>query len=208
MSELLLLKASPRGAESITGALGESFAAKWLEANPDAIVNCRDLGPDKVAGPDQAWITANMTSPDARNEDQRRLLEQSDGFIEELHRATHIVVASPMYNFSMPWNLKAYVDNIVRVDKTFSFSPEAGFGPLVSGDKKLLLIWSGAGDYTPGTALAAFDFLTPYIRGVFAFLGVTNFSEIAAGNQFAPPDVAAAAVATSRKRLSLLSPAW
>jgi FMN-dependent NADH-azoreductase len=208
MSELLILKSSPRGEDSATGKLAEAFVQKWKASNPQAVVNVRDVGPGKVQGPDQAWIEANLTPEAERTPQQRESLAQSDAFIEELKRASHVLITAPMYNFSVPWNLKAYIDNIVREGETFFFSPETGHGPLLPAGKKLLLMWTAAGDYAPGSEMAAFDFLSEYVRAVFIFIGITDYTVISAGNRAEAPALAEASLKASHEHIDALSPVW
>lgn len=208
MSELLFLKSSPRGDDSATGKLAEIFVDKWHSVNQGARINRRDVGPDNVVGPNQEWVTANLAPLASRTEKQIQLLAESNVYIDEIRRASHILIAAPMYNFSVPWNLKAYIDNIVREEETFFFAPETGHGPLLPAGKKLLLMWTAAGDYSPGSAFSAFDFLTPYVRGVFAFIGVTDFSVISCGNRAEAPELAAAALKSCHEDIRELIPVW
>lgn len=208
MTELLFLKTSPRGDESASNRFAEMFVEKWLTANPSAIVNRRDVGPGKVVGPTQDWVTANLTPPAERTEAQRALLAESDVYIAELRRATHILIATPMYNFTVPWNLKAYIDNIVREEETFFFSPERGYGPLVPSGKKLMLLWTATGDYSQGSPFAQYDLLTPTIATVFGFIGVTDFSLLTCGSRGESPELAEAALKGCHEGIDKLSPVW
>jgi FMN-dependent NADH-azoreductase len=208
MPELLFLKSSPRGDESSSNRFAEMFVDKWLSANPQAIVNRRDVGPGNVVGPTQDWVTANLTPSAERTEEQRQLLAESDMYIAELHRATHVLIATPMYNFTVPWNLKAYIDNIVREEETFFFSPEKGYGSLVKPGKKLLLMWTATGDYSPGSPFAQYDLLTPTIATAFGFIGVTDFSVISCGSRGEAPELAAAALRRCHDGIHKLSPVW
>lgn len=204
---LLSLSFSPRVA-STSAALADGFIADWHKANPDAELRQRALGREVIAGPDEAWIAANMTPEAERTPEQVQRLAASDQAIADLHAASHIVIATPMFNFGLPWTLKSYVDLIIRVGKTFSFDPATGFGPLLSADKKLMIVWSSAGEYQPGTPTAPFDHLTPYLRQVFGFMGVTQSDAVSAGNMWGGPDAAAASLASARAQLAALSPSW
>ena len=208
MSELLYLKASPRGKESASGKLADIFVEKWRTYNPDAIVTSRGVSPDDVEGPDQEWVEANIATAGQRTEDQRRKLAKSDEYIDELRRASHIIIATPMYNFSIPWNLKAYIDNIVREGETFSFSAEEGHGPLLPEGKKLLLLWTAAGDYSPGSDFADYDFLTPTVACTYGFMGVTDFSVIPVGNREEAPELAQATLRACHAQIDQLCTKW
>lgn len=208
MKELLLLKASPRGEESGSNKLAETFLDKWLTANPDAIVTRRDVGPGNVVGPTQEWVTANLTLPEERTAEHKALLAESDVYIAEIRRATHVLIATPMYNFSIPWNLKAYIDNIVREEETFFFSPERGYGPLVPPGKKLLLMWTATGDYSPGSEFAQYDLLTPTVATVFGFVGVTDFAVLQCGSRGERPELMEAASKACHEGIRTLAPVW
>jgi FMN-dependent NADH-azoreductase len=99
--------------------------------------------------------------------------------IAELQNADEYVVGVPMHNFSIPSTLKLWVDQVVRIGKTFAYSASGRQG-LLTGKKATLLIASG-GVYDQGSAAEAFNFVTPYLRTIFGFMGVTDVNIIAAG---------------------------
>lgn len=204
---LLYLSFSPRE-DSVSSGLADSFIEAWKKNNTDAKVIHHALGKNVVDGPNDAWIKANMTPESDRTPEQMQRLAFSDEMIADLHHASHIVIATPMFNFTVPWSLKAYIDLIVRVGKTFSFDPEKGPGPLFDPKKKLLIVRSSAFDYTPGTPTESFDHLTPYLKFVFGFMGITKVESIEAGNQWAGPEAAQASTESALQKLSVLSSQW
>lgn len=103
----------------------------------------------------------------------------SELLIAELRNADEYVVGVPMHNFSVPSTLKLWIDQVVRVGKTFAYSA-AGRQGLLTGKKATLLIASG-GVYDQGSAAEALNFVTPYLRTIFGFMGVTDVNIIAAG---------------------------
>lgn len=208
MNHLLTLSFSPRGPQSCSTQLADHFHQSWYAQHPEAVVKRFDMGTNALAGPDQHWLEANSTPELSRSPQQNALLHKSEQYIADLHNASHIVLATPMYNFTLPWHFKAYVDCIVRAGKTFTFSPETGFQPLLSAQKKLLLIWSSAGSYLPGENTASFDLLTPYIRLVFSFMGITDVQFVAAGQQWGTPEQAQAQISTAKNRLSEIASTW
>ncbi len=208
MNQLLFIKASPRQDESNSGNLAEKFVEKWLKSNPDAKIIRRDVSPGKVAGPDQEWVEANIEEPEKRTEEQKVKLKQSDEYIKELHDASHVVISTPMYNFSIPWNLKAYIDNIVREGETFKFSIETSHGPLLNPDKKLLLVSTAAGDYSPGSEMGEYDLLTPTIATTYGFMGIMDFSVIHAGNREEAPELAEATMKKCLAQVDEISEKW
>lgn len=109
----------PRG--SHTRRLTRRFIERWQEARPQDAVTYRDVGqqpPSPVSGD---WIAAAFTRPERRDEAARACLAESDMLVQELLRADLIVIGAPMYNFGLPAQLKAWLDNVVRVGVTFGF---------------------------------------------------------------------------------------
>jgi FMN-dependent NADH-azoreductase len=206
-TNLLYLSFSPR-VDSKSAGLAKEFVSAWHGANPGAPLRHHALGQTPVEGPDEAWIEANMTREEARTPEQMQRLAASDTAIAELHEASHIVIATPMFNFGVPWMLKTYIDLIVRVGKTFSFDPAKGFGPLLSNDKKLLIVWSSAGDYPAQTPAGTYDHLTPYLHHVFGFMGITRTETVSIGNMWGPPEAVEASLEAAQARLTALSTSW
>ncbi len=204
---LLFLTFSPRS-DSTSSALARAFVDQWAAANPDAPVVEHDLGQTPMAGPDQPWIEANMTPKDQRSAAHHAALAASDKAIAELHAATHVVLATPMFNFSAPWQLKGYIDNLVRVNETFGFDPKTGPTPLLDPKKKMKVIWSSAFDYTAGTDMNALDQLTPYISTIFGFMGLRDISFVASGNAWAPAEVAQQFRCKAQTELGDAAAAW
>ncbi len=203
----LYLSFSPR-TDSVSSGLANDFASSWKQANPNAEVVRHELGRNPVTGPDDFWIKANMTPQAQRTPEQIKVLAQSDAAIADLHSASHVVLATPMFNFGAPWTLKAYIDLIVRAGKTFSFDPSSGFAPLLDSSKKLMLVWASAGAYPAGTPGEAFDMLTPYVRHVFGFMGITQVEVVKAENMWGPPDVVQQTLAAARSSLEVTAAKW
>ncbi|WP_321364907.1 NAD(P)H-dependent oxidoreductase [uncultured Celeribacter sp.] len=204
---LLFLTFSPRSASNSSG-LARKFIDQWKSANPDAPIVEHDFGQTPMAGPDQAWIEANMTPKEQRSSAQRATLAASDKAISELRAATHVVLATPMFNFSTPWQLKSYIDNLVRNNETFGFDPETGPIPLLDQKKKMKVIWSSAFDYAVGNDMKALDQLTPYISTIFGFMGVTDISFVGSGNAWASTEVAHQFRSKAENELANAAPTW
>ncbi len=105
----------------------------------------------------------------------QQALHLSDVLVDELIQADLIVLGAPMYNFGMPAQLKGYVDQIVRVGRTFRFDPaneERPYKPLLTGKQMLLVTATGDVGYQPGGPLAHMNHLDPHIRTAFGFIGI------------------------------------
>ncbi len=114
--------------------------------------------------------------------------------IEELQAADTIVIGAPMYNFAIPSSLKAWIDQVVRMGKTFGYGPSGARGLL--NDKKVIVITARGGAYPKGTPAEKVDFQEPYLRHILGFIGLTDVTFVHAENQAreeAGPSLASAA---------------
>lgn len=179
MPTLLRVDSSPMLQSSVSRQLTEEFVQRWRAVHPDGRVIARDLNQTPLAPVTAAWIAAAYTAQEILTPEQRQLLELSDTLIAELEAADEYVIGVPMHNFSIPSTAKLWIDLIARRGKTFTFA-DGGPKGLLKGKKATFLVASG-GKYDAGTALASFNFIEPYLRAVFAFLGVTQTTFINAG---------------------------
>ena len=179
MSTLLKLDSSPMGERSISRKLTTKFAESWLKTHPGGKVVERDLTTLNLPVLDASWVGAAYTPQASRTAAQRQALAASDSLINDLQQADEYVFGVPMHNFSIPSTLKLWIDQIARVGKTFSYG-ETGPKGLLTGKKATLLVASG-GEYGKGSAMASFDFVTPYLQTVLGFIGITDVTVITAG---------------------------
>ena len=178
MAILLKIDSSPMGENSISRKLTAEFAATWRKVHPGSTVISRDLTKTELHIVNGAWIGAAHTPADSHSPEQREALAVSDTLIAELQNADEYVVGVPMHNFSVPSTLKLWIDQVARAGKTFSYGANGPKG-LLTGKKATFLIASG-GVYQQGTAMESLNFVGPYLRAVFGFLGVTDVKIIAA----------------------------
>jgi FMN-dependent NADH-azoreductase len=179
MATLLKIDSSPMGERSVSRKLTAEFAKTWLKAHPGGTVIPRDLTTLNIPVVNGPWVAAAYTSEGGRTAEQKDVLAVSDLLIAELQKADEYVVGVPMHNFSIPSTLKLWIDQVVRMGKTFAYSA-AGREGLLTGKKATLLIASG-GVYERGSTAEAFNFVTPYLRTIFGFMGITDVNIIAAG---------------------------
>jgi FMN-dependent NADH-azoreductase len=174
MPTLLHIDSSPLGeGASISRHLTSEFVQSWKQANPDGKVITRDLiATPGLAVIDSAWIGASYTPEDARTPEQRALLTLSETLIGELLEADEFVIAAPMHNFGVPAVLKLWIDQICRAGRTFSYVDGTPIGRL-AGKKASFIIPTG-GNFSEGSKLASLNCVEPYLRTVFAFVGVTD----------------------------------
>src|ERR1700677_4410275 len=121
MPTLLSIQASSRGDSSVSRILSDKFVAQWKRKYPAGQVIVRDLMKTDLPFLDLPWITgAYAHDPAQRSPEMKAALAVSDTLIAELRSAHHILIGVPMLNFSIPAVLKAYIDQIVRINETFS----------------------------------------------------------------------------------------
>ena len=115
-----------------------------------------------------------FTLTQSRDENMHETLALSDELISEFKNADTILLSVPMFNFTVPSVLKAYIDHISRVAETFSMN-ETGLKGLVTG-KKLVIVAAYGSDFTE---MKVMDFVEPYLKSIFGFLGFTDISYFA-----------------------------
>lgn len=190
---ILRIDASMRTEGSITRGLADDHIAR----RPEARVIHRDLAASPPPFHDAAWIAANFTDAAERTRDQNATLALSDRLIEELRAADEIVIATPIYNFGVPAALKAWFDLVLRARVTFRYGPDGPVG-LLKGKRATVLVASG------GTRVGSnIDFVTPWIRHVLGFMGVTEVDVIAADAIGSGPE----RLAEAKERIRLLAAA-
>jgi FMN-dependent NADH-azoreductase len=193
MSKILYVTSSPRGAESFSNQVAARVLEELKEAHPGAEVIHRDVAHDPLPHIDEDFLAAMGLREGSRTPRQREIAARSDALIDEVMAADVIVIAAPMYNFSIPSTLKSWVDYIARAGRTFRYT-EKGPEGLVKG-KKAILIHSRGGVYSSGPT-QALDHQGKYLRSVLGFLGITDVQSIDVEGVAYGPDAAKQAVAS------------
>lgn len=173
MTHILRIDSSIKSHGSISRQLTDDILTRLLAAHPDARVTTRDLGAAPVPGTDSAWLAAVNTPADSRSPEQAAIAELSDTLIAELKAADVVVIALPIYNFALPSQLKAWLDQMARAGETFRYS-EAGPEGLVTGTRAIVAYSSN------GTRMGSeIDFASGYLRHMLGFFGVTDVQFVA-----------------------------
>jgi FMN-dependent NADH-azoreductase len=186
MTRLLRIDASGRGSGSYSRQLADAFCAAWAHKYPEGIILRRDVGLDPPAFLTDETITGFYTPLERMTDRLKSATALSDALIEELLRADEVLVASPIYNFGVPAALKAWIDQIVRIGRTFSFADGKVEG-LVKGKRATILLSYGLPGYSDPAVLAPFDFLKPYFAALFGFLGFLDTRFVAVEGTSADP---------------------
>ena len=177
MPHLLRIDSSARRDGSVSRDLGNKFEAAWGARGADFSVTHRDLASDPVPQIAQATITGFYTSPHDMTDELPAATALSDKLITELKSADELLLTAPMYNFTVPSALKAWIDQIVRINHTFAYDGQS-FKGLLAARRATVIGAYGAGGYLNGGSFAVADFCWPYLKFVLGFLGIAAVEHI------------------------------
>ncbi|GAB3733907.1 FMN-dependent NADH-azoreductase [Luteimonas pelagia] len=186
---ILQLDSSILGDQSASRGLGAAIASRLVASTPGARLVHRDLAADPLPHLDGHALA--KADPDAVARDEAVLREFLDADV--------VVVAAPMYNFSIPSQLKAWIDRIAVAGRTFRYTQDGPEG--LAGGKRVIVAasYGGVHDATAG------DFVAPYLRHLFGFLGVDTVEFVTAQGLAVSPEHRAAAIEGARGRIDALA---
>lgn len=179
MSNLLVIKASPRGQESYANRVVDVFLAAYQEKHPQDTISLLNVF-EKVLPPfDGFAVQAKYSMIQGQKPTLRELKSWKavEAIIAEFTQADKYVFSVPMWNFGIPYRLKHYIDLLVQPGYTFNFSPETGYKGLVPS-RPVLLALSRGGEYLTGTSTQAFDLQKPYMETFLRFIGLTDIHTV------------------------------
>lgn len=177
--QILHLEASARRDTSHSRLLSRRLVARLQQTG--GTVKHRDLA-DGLPFVSEQMIGAFYTMPDQRSDEQRATIALSEQLVDELEAADVIVAAVPMYNFGIPASFKAWIDLVARVGRTFRYT-ETGPVGLLQGKTMYVVVATG------GTPLgSAGDFVSPYLRHVLEFIGITDVRFVGADQHMPDAD--------------------
>ncbi|WP_300295156.1 NAD(P)H-dependent oxidoreductase [Ferrovibrio sp.] len=202
MAHLLRIDSSSRLQDSHSRGLADEIQAAWQARHPGGQVTRRDLVVEPLPHISDATIAGFFTPEDQQTTQTRAATGLSDRLIAELQAADTILIGVPMYNFSVPSALKAWIDHIVRIGHTFGFDPEKGLHGLLGGKAVLIAAAYGASGYVDNGPYAAMDFLAPYLRGLFNFLGLSEVEFFAVEGSSTDPAAMDASLKKTREDIA------
>lgn len=176
---LLTINASARTTRSVTRRLADQLAATWLASRPEGRVVHRDVGLNPPSAIDQNWIASAYAPAGARTQAMDACLAESETLIAELETADAVIIGTPLYNFGMPAVLKLWIEQIIRVGRTFEIvAGEAGesYRPLLKPKPVVVVVAAGNGAFLNKGPLAAFNFLEAHLRCVLEFIGFADIT--------------------------------
>lgn len=169
---LLHLDSSAQRQCSLTRLLSAELVRAWASALPGMSVVYRDLAAHPPRFVDERWIAAAFAPPGARGAELAGALEESDGLVDELLAAEVVVMGVPMYNFTVPATVKAYLDQVVRPGRTFV--NDGGRPRGLATGKRIVVVTASMGDYGAAGPLGSMNHLDAYLRAVLGFMGMTD----------------------------------
>lgn len=171
--KLLHIDSSALGTNSVSRELTKGITAQWLATHPGTQVDYLDLAVDT---PNHLSVDSlgfrNAPGTPGLNEVQQRENAVSERLVSQFLAADVVVIGAPMYNFSVPSQLKSWIDRVAQAGRTFTYTDKGPKG--LAGGKTVIVASTRGGVYSTNPALAGLDHQESYLRTVFGFFGVTD----------------------------------
>ncbi|MEH6306299.1 NAD(P)H-dependent oxidoreductase [Olivibacter sp. CPCC 100613] len=177
MNKLLVINASARKERSLSRYMTNVFVETWKEKHPDSKIFYREVGKGNIPHVTEEWIAGAFKPAELRTTEDIEALKVSNELVAELKDADIIVLGTPMYNWSVPSVLKAYIDQVLRVNETILITkdnPENPYTGLLKNKQVYLLMVRGNKGYAPGEFYEHMDFQTNYLKTVFRIMGIED----------------------------------
>lgn len=178
---ILHVDASIKAEGSISQNLTRDIVAKLVAAHPGAQVTTRNLGKTPARETDANWLAAVHTPAEQRSEEQTKIAAESDALIGEIKAADTLVIGLPVYNFTVPSQLKVWLDQMARAGETFKYG-ENGREGLIKNTRAIVAYTAG------GTKMGSdADFASGYVRFMLGFFGITDVQFVASDQVMVDP---------------------
>ena len=190
MSKLLVIKASPRTERSKSNAIADVFIDAYRQQNPTDTIEKIILSDFALPVLDEVTLDGKyaILHGGSPSDEQMKHWSAVEAIIERFKAGDKFLFAVPMWNFSLPYRLKHFLDVIVQPTYTFSYSPKTGYAGLMT-DRRAVIIYTSGGIYEGD--YAAMDMQKPYLELILGFMGITDVrSIVAAPTLMEGPDVA------------------
>jgi FMN-dependent NADH-azoreductase len=201
MTQLLHIDSSVLGPNSVSRQVSAAIVGRFRQITPGLEVTYRDVAAEPLSHLSGAHVAIAHGAP-VEDPAVKAEVVAGQAALEEFLRADIVVIGAPMYNFSIPSQLKAWIDRIMVPGKTFQYG--AGGPEGLAGGKRVIVAVSRGGYYGQAP-MAALEHLETYLRGVFGFIGVTALEFIAADGVMVGPEQRDKAVATALRTASDLA---
>ena len=175
---ILHVDSSPRREASHSRKMTAELVASLKQTHPNATITRRDLGQQPPPFVTEEWQNGAYTPEEQRTPAQIAALEYSNQAIAELLAANILVIGAPMYNLTVSADLKAWLDQVIRINKTFT----AEYKGLAAGKKAFVVTARGGGGYGAGEPMEKINFQDSYLRTALGFIGITDVEFIHVNN--------------------------
>jgi FMN-dependent NADH-azoreductase len=199
-SQLLRVDSSSRGDGSMSRTLGDAFVIAWQAQHPQGRVIVRDVVAHPVPHISTQTIGGFFTPADQISPELKVATALSDELLAEIKASSDVLITTPMYNFGIPSALKAWIDQIVRINQSFAFDG-ANFTGLLTGKRAHVAVAYGASGYTSGGGFTAANFVEPYLRFLLGFVGFSEVNFYSVESTSTNADAAASDLARSKAQM-------
>lgn len=186
MKKVLVINASVRSARSHSRRLTNYFVKNWRRKYPGDLFRWREVGVEPVPPIDEPWIASAFIPPARRTAANQEAVAFSDELVRELKEHDVYVLGVPMYNWSIPSGLKAYIDQVMRINETWKFRsgvPDGDYVGLLEGKQLFILSSRGDTGYGEDGKNRHMNFQTTYLQFIFGMMGVKNTTILSLDNE-------------------------
>ena len=178
MSDILYVQASPRKNRSKSITVADAFIQTYRQNHPDDKVRQLDLFAADLPTFDGLAVEAkyNILHQQSFTPSQKQAWQAIESVIEDFKSADIYVFALGMWNFSIPYRLKQYIDILVQPGYTFGFDPATGYSGLLTG-KSAVIVFARGGEYS-SEQTSTMDFQKPYLEFILGFMGITDIHSL------------------------------
>jgi len=182
MSRVLYIQASPRIERSYSIAVASAFVDSYRALHPGDEIITMNLFHKELPPFDGLTVQAKYTIMHVlkHTKEERAAWSTVEELIAEFKSADKYVLAVPMWNFSIPYRLKQYIDILVQPTYTVNVTKDGGYAGLVTG-RPVFAACSSGGEYPAGTPYEAYDFQTKYLKLILGFIGFTDIRLLTIG---------------------------
>ncbi|WP_288447033.1 NAD(P)H-dependent oxidoreductase [uncultured Chryseobacterium sp.] len=175
--KILIINASVRNERSYSRKLTRLFVENWRSKYPFDTFTYREVGTANIPHIDEPWIAGAFQKPADKTEENQKALQLSNELVKELKEHDVYVIGTPMYNWSIPSGLKAYIDQVMRINETWKFrsgAPDGDYVGLLENKKLFILSTRGDTGYGENEKNSHTNFQTAYLKHIFGIMGVND----------------------------------
>lgn len=186
MKKVLIINASVRNGRSYSRKLTQLFVENWKLKHPKSNFTYREVGTEIIPSIDEQWIANAFIKPTDRTEENQKALKISNELVKELKENDIYVLATPMYNWSIPSGLKAYIDQVMRINETWKFRsgvPDGDYVGLLENKKMFILSSRGDTGYGENEKNEHMNFQTTYLKFIFGIMGIKDITVFSLDNE-------------------------